>query len=140
MKHALLLGLALLLSACSRAPDTGDLHQILSRQFQRQLGPDAVMIRNLEKQDGKAESDQGYLVDVRFDLVFLKSFDDLARQTEDKARNGQWLGVLGQGLSLWQLHMQYGSFQSGDVVQVQQRLELVKTDNGWDLAENWSKP
>ncbi|WKE66954.1 hypothetical protein PVT67_06880 [Gallaecimonas kandeliae] len=140
MRRALWLALALLLGACSQAPDAGDMQQILSRHYQRLLGDDTVLVRNLEKVDGKADGDNGYLVDVRYDLVFLKDFEDLAGQTENKARQGQWLGALDQGLSLWQLQLQFGNFHSGDVVKVEHRYELVKTDKGWDLAENWSKP
>lgn len=137
MRAALLIALSLLLSACSQAPDTSDMTRILSRQYQQQLGPDAVLIRNLEKVDGKAKGKDGYLVDVKYDLVFLKGFDQLTGEAQDKARDGQWLGMLDKGLSLWQLHLTFGNFKSGDVVPVEQRYELVKTDASWDLAANW---
>ncbi|WP_115719014.1 hypothetical protein [Gallaecimonas mangrovi] len=137
MKKVLLLAAALLLTACSQAPGAGDMKDILTRQYQRQLGPDAVLVRNLKKVDGKAEGKDRYLVDVKYDLVFLKGFDQLSQQAQDKAKDGQWLGAVDQGLNLWQLRMTYGDVKSGDVKHVAKRYKLVKTDAGWDLADNW---
>ena len=137
LRQFLLLMTSLFLVACSQAPAPAELSQILSRHYQRELGPQAVLVRNLKKSGGIKEDDKHYKVDVHYDLVFLKSFDELANDTEQRSRQGQWLKALNDGLGLWQLHLRFGKFKSGDVVKVDQQLTLIKTDDGWDLAAHW---
>ncbi len=135
----LLLALALLLGACTFAPSDADLTQMLERHYQRQLGPQVVLVRNLERVDSLQKGDHRYLVDIRYDLVFLKSFDELASDAEQRAQQGQWLSAISGGLNLWQLSLQYGQFKQGDVIKLNERHELIKTDQGWDLASAWEQ-
>ncbi|WP_341503793.1 hypothetical protein [Gallaecimonas sp. GXIMD4217] len=137
MLRALLLFFSLLLTACSFAPGEGELAEMLDRHYERQLGPGVVLVRNLEKVNGRELGSDRYLVDVKYDLVFLKSFDELASETEGQAEQGRWLSAISGGLNLWQLSLQFGQFQRGDVRHLDERHELLKTEQGWDLASAW---
>ena len=62
MPRILLLGLFLLLSACSQGPDSQTVRQDLEQRLNKTLGPDSVLISEFRRQgsapDAGADDDQ----------------------------------------------------------------------------------
>ncbi|MEW6444536.1 MAG: hypothetical protein ACOZAQ_10020 [Pseudomonadota bacterium] len=131
MTRALLtLTFALLLTACSGKPGTGELQTLVSQELGAS-GQDAIYaVENFNKLNGY-DKDGRYVAEVSYDLVFKKGLKDIAVEAEQSP--GGPLDKLTKGMGLMSLGLLYGDFKAGDRLPRKQTLQLIKTEQGWRI-------
>jgi hypothetical protein len=118
--------LLLLLAACANRPGDSDIQRQVT---ERLLGQDGSLyvVENFRKTNGFEPSQNVYVAEVEYDLVFQKSLADLALNLRD--RNDPLLA----GLDLVALGLKYGQFQAGERRHRSERVTFHKTERGWLL-------
>lgn len=91
-------------------------------------------LENFAKTNGFRQSDNVYVVDVEYDLVFQKSFIDVVREIRANPTGPQY-GVFGSKLVLTAIQSNFGQFDVGDRIKKSEKLILHNTEKGWQLAE-----
>jgi hypothetical protein len=143
MRHLQKYALAglLLLSACTSAPGDSEVTaQVLPLLIPSNMQTIAE-IKNLHKGNGFEIDENTYAVDIDYQILFKKSFAELAKPADEaiQAQSGKadiLAGVANffNGLNLISLNMAYGDFKAGDKVSKHERVTFIKTENGWMLA------
>ncbi|MDH3449488.1 MAG: hypothetical protein OEO18_15195 [Gammaproteobacteria bacterium] len=132
-----LIGLALLVlavSACSGVPEDREI-EILVRDSVLSDGlGDLFKMENFSKANGFRESDNVYIVDVEYDLVFQKSFIEVVREIRADPTGPQY-GMFGSKLLLSAIQSNFGQFKSGDRIHKEDKITLHHTEKGWQLAK-----
>ena len=134
-KYIAILLLGILLSACTDVPpkdreiETMVRTSVLSDGF-----GDLFAFENFERINGFRESDNVYIVDVEYDLVFQKSFIDVVREVRADPTGPQY-GLFGSKLLLAAIQSNFGQFEVGDRIHKQRKIRLHKTELGWQIAE-----
>ena len=95
---------------------------------------DLFTMENFAKTNGFRESDNVYIVDVEYDLVFQKSFVDVVREIREDPTGPQY-GMFGSKFILTAIQSNFGQFEAGDRIQKTDKVTLHKTEKGWQLAE-----
>ena len=118
--------LLLLLAACANRPGDSDIQRQVT---ERLLGQDGSLyvVENFRKTNGFEPSQNVYVAEVEYNLVFQKSLADLALNLRD--RNDPLLA----GLDLVALGLKYGQFQAGERRHRSERVTFHKTERGWLL-------
>ena len=91
-----------------------------------------MRIEHLERLDGYALNDNVYVVEVKYDLVFTRSFRDLEREAGAASEDAPLSAFL-DTMSLIALQMQYGNFKAGDRVTKEESLRFVRAEKGWRI-------
>ncbi len=132
------------LSACSKTPSESAVEKLFKGE---RAVPEYIAIKNFSKTDGRLDDAAGrYTCSVEYDLVFLKSSDDLmkglaedlevsANARESGAALAGMFGQLQAGISIFALKMQYGDFEAGHTVHKTEALTLERWESGWKFAE-----
>ncbi len=134
MPRILLLGLFLLLAACSQGPDSQTVRNDLEQRLSQTLGPDSVLITDFRRQgsapDAGADDDQQRRL-VYFDATLQMQQDrDFSRwDIPGVASLVSLLGAGPRGLT----GIASGGNRSGDLLNVHGSLIYEKTANGWQL-------
>lgn len=133
MKRWFLL-LTLLLGACSSGPGEDEIKQLVLARLQADLGSSVVEPAEFTVVE-KEETQEGlYRIKVHYNLRFLKDFDELSSASNDDLvydSNGKFH----QDLPMMVLESRYGAFKAGDLKTEETTLWLVKTEQGWHLAQ-----
>jgi hypothetical protein len=126
MKRLFVPLLALLLAACGNQPGDGDIRRQVT---ERLLGEGAGIftVENFRKTNGFEPSQNVYVADVEYDLLFQKSLADLALNLRNRSDP-----VLA-GLDLVALGLRYGQFQAGERQHRTEKATFLKTEKGWLL-------
>ena len=95
---------------------------------------DLFTMENFAKTNGFRESDNVYIVDVKYDLVFQKSFIDVVREIRADPTGPQY-GVFGSKFILSAIQSNFGQFDVGDRIQKVDKVRLHNTEQGWQSAE-----
>lgn len=132
-KLILLVLLSLALAGCSGVPDDLAIETMVrERTLTDGLG-DLFVMEKFAKTNGFRESDNVYIVDVEYDLVFQKSFIDVVREIRADPTGPQY-GMFGSKLVLTAIQSNFGQFEVGDRVHKKEKVRLHKTEKGWQLA------
>ena len=134
MKKVSLLLISLVLVACSGKPSDRQIEQLVSEAILSDGGAETYSISNFEKTNGLAKTEQLYIADVRYQLTFKKGFEELSDQVINKPSASPFETV-GAGFKLMTMRMQFGDFKAGDSITKEDRVQLVKTEQGWRLDD-----
>jgi len=134
MKKIIVLLLAALLAACSGVPDNKEIEAMVRDSLLTDGLDDLFTMENFTKANGFRESDNVYIVDVEYDLVFQKSFIDVVREIREDPTGPQY-GMFGSKFILTAIQSNFGQFEAGDRIQKTDKVTLHKTEQGWQLAE-----
>ena len=118
-----LLVISCVVTGCSNKPGEGTIKKLFLADMEKS-GLDKVMdIKGFTKTNGFEQDKNTYIADVGYDVVFKVGIKDLDR-------------VIGQNAFLLQagLAMSYGEFKAGDKQHREQKITLIKTDNGWRIS------
>ena len=119
----------LLLAACANRPGDNDIQRQVTERLLSE-GGSLYTVENFRKTNGFEPSQNVYVADVEYDLVFQKSLADLALNLRDRS------DPLLAGLDLVALGIKYGQFQAGERRHRTERATFHKTERGWLLQND----
>ena len=125
------------LAGCSAKPTGVQVERLLAEKLEEEAGPGALQIENLNKVNGYQKSESIYVAQVEYDLVFLKSSDEIAAAALDRAKSQtpqSPFGGLAVGLNAMAVKMALGNHEPGDRLHREQEVELLNTEKGWRLG------
>jgi hypothetical protein len=125
--------LSVLLSACSGLPEDKAIETMLRDSILSDGLGDLFVLENFTKTNGFRESDNVYIVDIEYDLVFQKSFNEVMREIRADPTGPQY-GMFGSKLLLAAIQSNFGQFDAGDRIHKEDKVTLHKTEKGWQLA------
>lgn len=129
-----LLTLALLLTACSQNPDTGEARKVLEAELENAHLAELLEIASLEKHNGYEDGNGLYTIEVSYELEARESLSDYANQVKaDESLSGMDRFAMIMALSA--LRVEYGNFQKGDTFEEQRVLTFRETEKGWKVVE-----
>lgn len=132
MKKISLLIACVILAACSGKPSDRQIEKLVSEAMLSDGGAETYSISDFEKTNGLAKNEQLYIADVRYQLTFKKGFDELSDQVINAPSDSPFETV-GAGFKLMTMRMQFGDFKAGDSITKEDRVQLIKTEQGWRL-------
>ncbi len=135
MKKFIWLGLlVLLLGGCTAAvPQDHEIENMVRENLLTDGLGDLFKLENFVKTNGFRQSDNVYIVDVEYDLVFQKSFVDVVREIRADPAGPQY-GLFGSKLVLSAIQSNFGQFDVGDSIRKTDKITLHNTEKGWRLA------
>ena len=125
--------LAIFLSACSGVPEDKEIETLVRNNVLSEGLGDLFRLENFKKANGFRESDNVYIVDVEYDLVFQKSFIEVVREIRANPTGPQY-GLFGSRLVLTAIQSNFGQFEAGDKIHKQDKITLQNTEQGWRIA------
>jgi hypothetical protein len=125
--------LSILLSACSGLPEDKAIETMLRDSILSDGLGDLFVLENFSKTNGFRESDNVYIVNIEYDLVFQKSFIEVMREIRADPTGPQY-GMFGSKLVLAAIQSNFGQFEAGDRIHKVDKVTLHKTEKGWQLA------
>ena len=135
MKKFLLLSLfSVLLSACSGVPESKEVEAMVSESLLTDGLGDLFVLENFAKTNGFRESDNVYIVDVEYDLVFQKSFTDVVQEIRADPTGPQY-GMFGSKFILTAIQSNFGQFEAGERIHKNDKITLHNTEKGWQIAK-----
>ncbi|MFT5888934.1 MAG: hypothetical protein ACI9BO_001759 [Zhongshania sp.] len=135
MKKTFLALLCLCLIACSNKPSERTMAALIEAELLRDGGEQTYAMTNFEKTNGLAKNDQFYSADVRYTLTFKTSFDDLSEQVLNTPSESPFASVAA-GFKLMTMRMEYGDFKAGDKADIEDQIDFVKTEQGWQIGQD----
>ncbi|MFZ1642593.1 MAG: hypothetical protein WAV07_14410 [Candidatus Contendobacter sp.] len=119
----------LLLAACANRPGDGDIQRQVNERLLSE-GGSLYTVDSFRKTNGFEPSQNVYIAEVEYDLVFQKSLADLALNLRDRS------DPLLAGLDLMALGLKYGQFQAGERRHRTEQVTFHKTERGWLLQND----
>ena len=136
MKRIIVLLLAASLVACyGVVPDDREIETLVRDSLLTDGLDDLFVMENFAKTNGFRQSDNVYIVDVEYDLVFQKSFIDVVEEIR-KDPTGPQYGVFGSKFILMAIQSNFGQFETGERLHKTDKITLHKTEKGWQIAES----
>jgi hypothetical protein len=126
--------LAALLSACSGVPGDEEIEILVRDNLLTDGLGDLFSLESFNKTNGFRESDNVYIVDVEYDLVFQKSFIDVVKEIRANPTGPQY-GMFGSKLVLTAIQSNFGQFEVGDKIHKVEKVRLHRTEQGWQIAK-----
>ncbi len=126
--------LTLFLTACSGLPGDREIESMVRASLLSDGLDDLFTMENFTKTNGFRKSDNVYIVDVGYELVFQKSFVDVVKEIRADPTGPQY-GIFGSKFILTAIQSNFGKFDVGDRISKTAKVTLHKTENGWQLAE-----
>lgn len=123
----------LLIWGCSGKPRDDEIESLVRNDVLTEGLGDLFRLENLSRTNGFRESDNVYIVDVEYDLVFQKSFVEVVREIRADPTGPQY-GVFGSKLILTAIQSSFGQFEAGDRIHKAEKVTLHNTEKGWRLA------
>lgn len=134
MKRILVVALAtLLLWGCAVKPGDDEVESLVREAVLSEGLGDLFHLENFVRTNGFRESDNVYIVDVEYDLVFQKSFVEVVREIRDNPTGPQY-GMFGSKLILAAIQSNFGQFEAGDKLHKAEKITLHNTEKGWRVA------
>lgn len=135
MKYILAIALlAGLMTGCSKFPNDQDIQSIITENVLADGFDDLFKVEDFKKTNGFQQSDNVYIVDVEYDLVFQKSFIDVVREIGDNPTGPQY-GLFGSRFILATIQSNFGQFEVGDKIHKNSKVTLIRTEQGWQVSE-----
>jgi hypothetical protein len=126
--------LVLLVSACSNTPKNEEIEALLRDSILSDGLGDLFALEGFTRTNGFRESDNVYIVDVEYDLVFQKSFADVVSEIRANPTGPQY-GMFGSKLLLAAIQSNFGQFEVGDRIHKRATIRLHHTEKGWLIAQ-----
>ena len=123
-----------IVQGCSNAPSDDDVQSIVSQNILNDGFGDLFKIDGFVKTNGFQQSDNIYIADVEYDLVFQKSFIEVIREIRENPTGPQY-GLFGSKLLLTTIQARLGQFNAGDKIHKKDKITLIKTEQGWMIAQ-----
>jgi hypothetical protein len=134
MKTVLAVALAtLLLWGCASKPQDDEIERLVREAVLTEGLGDLFSFENYTRTNGFRESDNVYVVDVEYDLVFQKSFVEVVREIRADPTGPQY-GIFGSKLILNAIQSNFGQFEAGDKIHKDEKITLHNTEQGWRVA------
>ena len=134
MKRIACLLMLFILAGCSGKPSNRQIENEVVKNVLSDGGNELFQVENFVKTNGFEKSEHTYIADVKYDLVFKKSLEEVAQQLKNESQ-GSPFGALGSGLGILALNMQFGNFEAGQRVNKEEKVTFIKTENGWRIEE-----
>ncbi|MBN2643916.1 MAG: hypothetical protein JXR59_00395 [Desulfuromonadaceae bacterium] len=128
-----------LLWGCDRAPNDEQLRRQIGARVLQNEQAELFSLENFHKMNGFKRDDGSYIAQVSYDLVFRKSAEEWAEELEQNASSAP-LAALGHSVAFMGQVMQYGNFKAGQRITREEKYRLVKTEQGWRLADEFESP
>ena len=125
---------ALLLWGCSSKPKDAEIESLVREAVLSEGLGDLFSLENFARTNGFRESDNVYIVDVEYDLVFQKSFVEVVREIRADPTGPQY-GMFGSKLILTAIQSNFGDFEAGDRLHKAEQITLHNTEKGWRVAQ-----
>lgn len=129
----LLLLVSLSLTGCNKLPNDSAIEQLVTQHVLTSGFEDLFIVEGFAKTNGFQPSDNTYIVDVEYNLVFQKSFIDVVREIRENPTGPQY-GVFGSKFILAAVESNFGQFEVGDRVHKAEKVTLLRTEQGWQVA------
>ena len=124
---------ALVLAGCTGTPEDREIETLVRNDVLAEGLGDLFRMENFSRTNGFRESDNVYIVDVEYDLVFQKSFVEVVREIRADPTGPQY-GMFGSKLILAAIQSNFGQFEAGDRLHKAEKVTLHNTEKGWRLA------
>lgn len=134
-KYFALLCVLGVLTACTSRPSSREVTQEISTKLLQGPVADTLTVKNVQRINGYPLDANKYVVEVSYDLVFTKSFDELQAQLRQSAETSP-LDALGAGAEFVTLRLKYGEFVAGRVVTETGKFTFIHTEKGWRLFDD----
>lgn len=132
-KYLVVLLLSLVSSACSDLPVDTEIETMVRAEVLSDGFDDLFALENFTRTNGFRESDNVYIVDIEYDLVFQKNFIEVVREIRADPTGPQY-GPFGSKLLLAAIQSNFGQFEVGDRIHKREKIRLHKTEKGWLIA------
>lgn len=129
IKRILLTIFILLLAACANRPGDSEIQRQVTERLLSE-GGSLYIVENFIKTNGFEPSQNVYVAEVEYDLVFQKSLADMALNLRNS--NDPLLA----GLDVVALGVKYGQFQAGERRHRAEKVTFHKTERGWLLQND----
>ncbi len=134
MKRILIVAVAtLLLWGCASKPEDREIESLVREAVLTEGLGDLFRLENFTRTNGFRESDNVYVVDVEYDLVFQKGFVEVVSEIRANPTGPQY-GVFGSKLILTAIQSNFGQFEAGDKIHKAEKITLHNTEKGWRVA------
>lgn len=127
---AFILSLVCILAGCSGRPSDSEIETQITGKFLSNGGEEIFAVENFKKTNGFEKDSKTYIADVRYELVFKKSLQELAQTLKNESQQSPF-EAMGAGLGVMALKLQYGDFKAGHRVEKEEKVTFIKTENGW---------
>lgn len=122
MKFLATLLIAFTLAACSGKPSDSDVKRQYLEFVSEGTDPKISAVENFERVNGIQKDENTYVVDIKYDIVMKKSFEQISRETPRD---------FGSMLGLVALEEKMGQFKEGHRATVTDKATFDKTEKGW---------
>ena len=143
MRTLIIFLIVVLLSACSLKPTESEIKSQVVANILSDGGSDIFEVQNFQKVDGFEKDKRTYIANVKYELVFKKSIKELEVFASQSIKKGnefeQGMGALVSTFAILALKLEYGNFEAGFRVPKEEKIVLVKTENGWHVVKEDEK-
>ncbi|MGE6108397.1 hypothetical protein [Aeromonas sobria] len=126
--------LTLWLVACSAGPAVDEIEGQIRARLHGSTDAQLFDISDFQVLDQAQREEGVYLVSVSYRIHFKQGLAEL-RVLQDEDLVYDRAGPFQQELGLMELERKYGEFEAGQVLARQAQVWMVKTEQGWRLAE-----
>lgn len=126
--------LALWLYGCSAGPGEEVIRQQVSDKLMAETDASLFEISDFAILDKEERMEDVYLVKVSYQLHFKQGLAQL-QVLHDEDLVYDKVGPFQQEMGLMELERKYGDFEAGQVLPQQAEVWMMKTEQGWRLAE-----
>lgn len=131
--RALLLGIFIMpLMACSQLPDEKEIERVFAENKLEKGFGDLFDVEAFRKTNGFQQSDNIYIVEIEYDLVFKKSLGDVLQEISEDPVGPQY-GVFGSKFIAYTIKANFGNFSAGDRLHQKEKITLINTEAGWQV-------
>lgn len=132
----IILLLCLSVTACTAPPSEELIKTQIARYILPQVGEEIFSLENFQKLDGRMNEDASYSVEVRYELVFRRSLDEISAELSATAKHAPF-EAMDKGLAIFFKMMEYGNFKAGDRVHKREIYHFIKTEKSWRIASEF---
>nr|WP_320050436.1 hypothetical protein [uncultured Desulfuromonas sp.] len=132
-----LLFFILILSGCSSLPTDAEIQIQVAKHVLSDNNAKIFSLENFHKVNGLSVDKQTYIAEVEYDLVFRKGLEELSEEL-NRTSSDNPLAAFGSGMELLAQLMKYGQFKAGDRIPHHEKYKLIKTEQGWRMANDFN--
>lgn len=122
--------LPLLLISCSAKPSIEDIEPHIRSHFEFALEQGIFEIKNMQFIDGDHAAADTYNAKIEFDIVFIKSRQELVKQARRKGA-GTAVETFRRNEELFNLMTTFGKFEANSTVHVKAIVSMIEKEDVW---------